>query len=193
MTDSIRSTDKTLSRINAPASDAARYARSSRLLHWLMAGLVVLAYVLIDGRGWFPKGSALKTLFIQGHFWVGLLVLALVLPRLLARRRNPTPAVVPALKPAVQRLSTLTHYALYAFLLLQPLMGVLVVLLERGGIPLGSLTIASPFELNKPLAHSIEDLHVWVGTAFYYVIGLHIVAALWHHVYLRDNVLKRML
>lgn len=171
----------------------ARYSNHARLLHWLMAALVILAYVFIDGRGWFPKGSALKTFFIQGHFWVGLLVLALVLPRLLKRLRNPQPRVVPALSPAVQWLSKITHFVLYGFLLLQPLMGLLVVLLERGGIPLGSLTVASPFALDKHLAHTIEDLHVFVGTAFYYVIGLHIVAAFWHHFYIRDNVLNRML
>ena len=193
MTDLIRSTVDPQAPRRVQPTVFARYGRASRRLHWLMAGLVILAYLLIDGRGWFPKGSLLKTLFIQGHFWVGLLVLALVLPRVLARLRSPAPLVHPPLTPLVQMASRLTHVALYGFLLLQPLMGLAIVLLERGGIPLGSLTIASPFALNKPLAHSIEAAHVFVGTAFYYVIGLHIAAAFWHHFYRRDTVLKRML
>jgi cytochrome b561 len=193
MTDQARSTVRHFPIDPRALATPARYSRASRWLHWLMAGLVILAYVLITTRGWFPKGSALKTLFIQGHFWVGLVVLALVLPRVLTRLRGTAPAVSPPLKPMVKRLATLTHFALYGFLLIQPLLGVLVVLLERGGIPLGSLMIASPFELNKPLAHTLENLHVWLATAFYYVIGLHIVAALWHHFHVRDNVLERML
>ena len=193
MTDLMRSTAETLTVQPRATPAAPRYSRSARWLHWLMAGLVILAYVLITTRGWFPKGSALKTLFVQGHFWVGLVVLALVLPRVLVRLRRPVPAVTPPLKPLVKGVSTLTHVALYGFLLVQPLLGVLVVLLERGGIPLGSLLIASPFELNKGLAHTLENLHVWMGTAFYYVIGLHIAAAIWHHVIVRDDVLKRML
>jgi cytochrome b561 len=177
----------------APAScKAPRYSRKSRLLHWSMAALVALAYLLIEGRGWFPKGSALRTCFIQGHFWVGLVVLALVLPRVLARLGTPAAAVAPPPTPALL-LSRVTHYALYGFLLAQPLMGVLVVLLERGGLPLGSLTLASPFAQNSNLAHGIEEIHVLVGTVFYYVIGLHILAALWHHFHLRDDVLRRML
>jgi cytochrome b561 len=192
MADLIRSTVDTHAPRPAQPIVFDRYSRTSRGLHWLMAGLVMLAYLLIDGRGWFPKGSVLKTLFVQGHFWVGLVVLALVLPRVLARLRNPAPLVHPPLKPMVQVMSRLTHLALYGFLLLQPLMGLTIVLLERGGIPLGSLTIASPFALNKPLAHSVEAAHVFVGTAFYYVIGLHIAAAFWHHFYRRDTVLKRM-
>ncbi len=191
MADLIRST------VNHPqATDTpvlARYARSSRWLHWLMAGLVILAYLLIDGRGWFPKGSTLRTLFVQGHFWTGLLVLALVLPRLLARLRDPAAALQPPLAPFLRLISKATHLALYGFLLVQPLMGLMVVLLERGGIPLGGLTLASPFAVDKAIAQNIEAAHVFLGEAFYYVIGLHIAAALWHHFYLRDNVLKRML
>ena len=61
-------------------SSTARYSSQLRLLHWLMAGLVVLAYVFIEGRGWFPKGSALKTFFIQGNQLAGLC--QAVLPRI---------------------------------------------------------------------------------------------------------------
>ena len=39
------------------ASSVSRYARSARLLHWLMALLVLLAYVLILNRGQFERGS----------------------------------------------------------------------------------------------------------------------------------------
>lgn len=175
----------------APA--APRYSATSRRLHWLMAALVVLAYVLITSRGWFERGSDPRLFVVQGHFWVGIAVFALVLPRLLARFASPTPEIVPPLNPLTRLASTVTHIALYAFLLLQPLMGMLVVFLERGGIPLGGLMLPSPFELNPHLAQRIEDLHITVGTAFYYVIALHIAAVLWHHFARRDNVLKRML
>ncbi len=47
--------------------------------------------------------------------------------------------------------------------------------------------------LNRDLAHTLEDLHGTVGTIFYWVIGLHIVAALWHHLKRKDDTLKRML
>ncbi len=180
-----------------PHRDAARtpprYSAASRRLHWLMAALVVLAYILITSRSWFERGSDPRLFVVQGHFWVGIAVFALVLPRLLARFANPTPAIVPPLAPLTHLASRITHVALYAFLLLQPAMGMLVVFLERGGIPLGGLMLPSPFELKPHLAHRIEDLHITVGTAFYYVIALHVATALWHHFARRDNVLKRMI
>ena len=44
--------------------------------------------------------------------------------------------------------------------------------------------------LAKDLA---SELHELIGNIFYVVIGLHVVAALWHHFIRRDNTLKRML
>ena len=46
---------------------------------------------------------------------------------------------------------------------------------------------------NEALAHTLEDLHGTIGEAFYWVIGLHVVAALYHHWVRRDDTLRRML
>jgi cytochrome b561 len=46
---------------------------------------------------------------------------------------------------------------------------------------------------NKGLAHQIEDVHVFIGNAFYYLIGFHALAALAHHYLAKDNTLVRML
>ncbi|WP_343212439.1 cytochrome b/b6 domain-containing protein [Arenimonas sp.] len=42
------------------------------------------------------------------------------------------------------------------------------------------------------LAARLEDLHELLGTAFYYVVGLHVAAALYHHFVRRDDTLRRM-
>jgi cytochrome b561 len=54
------------------------------------------------------------------------------------------------------------------------------------------LAIPSPFDVSKPTSESLEYLHVLLGTIFYYVIGLHVVAAVWHHFVRRDDTVKRM-
>ena len=45
---------------------------------------------------------------------------------------------------------------------------------------------------NEGLAHRFEDLHELIGTAFYWVVGLHVAAALYHHFVRRDDTLRRM-
>ena len=38
----------------------------------------------------------------------------------------------------------------------------------------------------------LEDLHGQIGEIFYWVIGFHVLAAIFHHVVRRDDTLKRM-
>ncbi|APQ11823.1 cytochrome B561 [Pseudomonas oryzihabitans] len=177
------------------AFSVSRYARSARLLHWLMALLVILAYVLITNRGQFERGSLERQWVVLSHFWVGLLVLLLVLPRLWVRHRHPVPPITPPLAASLEAVGRLTHYALYGFLLAQPLLGLFTVWLTIGAVKIPSSTWAlpSPFAVNPELAKSLKGVHVWLGQAFYWVIGLHVLAALWHHLIRRDDTLKRML
>lgn len=91
--------------------------------------------------------------------------------------------------------ATTLHVALYLFFLVQPMLGLATawsdgkVLL----IPFTSIPVPALLPPNKDLAHTLEDLHGTVGTVFYWVIGLHILAALWHHLMRKDDTLKRML
>lgn len=171
-----------------------RYSYKARWLHWVMAALIVLAYILILSRSQFARGSDPRLFVVQTHFWVGLVILIMAFVRVAERRRQSPPGITPPLEGALHLAATLTHYALYAFLFIQPLMGLFTVLLERGAlpVPLTSLTIPSPFDLSKDTAETLEHYHVLLGTIFYYVIGLHVVAALWHHLVRKDNTLRRM-
>jgi cytochrome b561 len=176
------------------AAATSRYSRAARWFHWSAFALVALAYLLINLRELYPKGSDGRTLSLQGHFLAGLAVLLLVLPRLLHRARNAPPPIVPPLASWEATLSRVTHVLLYAFLLVQPALGLLTVFAAGRGItiPFTGLEIPSPMTGDRTFSHQLEDIHGWIGTMFYYVIGLHIVAAAWHHFVRRDNALRRM-
>ena len=178
-----------------PLPPEARYSARARRFHWWMFGFVLLAYVLINLVDLFERGTPLRRAVMQSHFLAGLVVLALVLPRFLHRLRNLPPPIVPPIATWEVVLSRLTHGLLYGFLLVQPLLGLLTVWYGgRGvGIPGTELMIPSPLTETHDLHEQLEDVHVWIGTAFYYVIGLHIVGALWHHFVRRDSTLRRIL
>lgn len=179
--------------MNTPALE--RYTYKARWLHWVMAGLIVLAYTLILSRTQFGRGSELRAFAVQGHFWVGILILVMAFFRAAERRRHPPPAITPPLEGLLRRAATLSHYLIYAFLFAQPLLGLFTVLIEKGSlpIPLTDLLIPSPFPMSERFAESLEDIHKLLGKIFYYVIGLHVLAAIWHHVVRKDNTLKRMI
>lgn len=175
--------------------DRARYSRASRWFHWLAFAFVTLAYLLVNLRELYPRGSGLRQLFMQGHIMIGLLVFVLVLPRLLHRLRNSPPAITPPLASWQPALSAVTHVLLYAFLVVQPVLGLLTVFTEGRPvvIPFTGLEIPSPWLEDSVLSHQLEDVHKLIGEVFYYVIGAHILAALWHHFGRGDDTLKRML
>ncbi|WP_341523361.1 cytochrome b [Pseudomonas sp. G.S.17] len=177
--------------MNTPSD---RYTYKARWFHWAMAILIVLAYALILSRTQFERGSQLRTFVVQTHFWVGIVVLVMAFFRIAERRRHTPPGIMPPLEGFLRTAATLSHYLLYAFLFVQPVLGLLTVLIEKGSlpIPLTQLLIPSPFPVSEDLAESLEDIHKLLGTIFYYVIGLHVIAAIWHHFVRKDNTVKRM-
>ncbi|PRH82568.1 cytochrome b [Arenimonas caeni] len=176
------------------ATSRPRYAPSRRALHWGIGVMLVLAFVFIEGRENFDRGTAERAAMAQAHFWAGIAILALMLPRLLLAFSRPAPAVSPAL-PAWQALpAKALHLLLYAMLVAQPVLGLMTAWTDGKDILLPFTQVALPALMapDEALAHRIEDIHKLVGSAFYWVVGLHVLAALYHHFVRRDDTLRRM-
>ena len=176
-------------------SELARYAPGLRRLHWLMAVLIALAYLFIEQRGLFERDTAPRAAMVQTHFWIGITVLALTVWRLRLRAIAAIPPITPALPAWQAAPAKLLHLALYAFLIVQPLLGLATAWADGKAVLLPFTDIALPALLaaDESLAHQLEDLHGSIGEIFYWVIGAHVVAALYHHFMRRDDTLKRML
>lgn len=172
-----------------------RYSSASRHFHWLSALLVVLCYVLVLSRSLFDKGTPVRTLVMQGHFWFGIVLLALTIPRIINVVRSGTPPIQPPLDRVSHILAKVFHGLLYLFLLVQPLLGLLMAGFGPGklGIPFTGAVIPLPFPHDAAAAGTLKAIHIWLGTAFYYVIGLHAAAAFHHHFIRKDDTLQRML
>ena len=170
-----------------------RFGTLSISLHWLMLILIAAVYACIELKGNFPKGSDIREGLKQWHFMLGLAVFALVWLRLLARSLSPTPAIVPAL-PAWQAIpSKLMHLALYALMIGAPLAGWLILSAAGKPIPFFGLELPALVNKDPDLAGTIREWHELAGSAGYWLIGLHAAAGLFHHYWVQDNTLTRML
>lgn len=171
----------------------SRYSGLSIAMHWLMLALIAGVYACIELKGNFPKGSETRELLKQWHFMLGLGVFALVWLRILGRLLSPTPPIEPA-APAWQNvLAKLMHLALYALMIGAPLAGWLILSAAGKPIPFFGLELPPLIDKNPDLAGQIKEIHETAGTVGYWLIGLHAVAALFHHFVSRDNTLTRML
>jgi cytochrome b561 len=173
--------------------DAQRYIRPARLLHWLMAVLILLTIPagMIMVR---PEiGRELQNVLFIFHKNVGVLLLLLVSLRLLVRWRYPAPPK-PAHLPAWQvRIADLTQGALYLLLVVQPVAG--YVRVRAGGYPieaLDALGIVTLLPQSDALAEAAKAVHYWAGLAIVALAALHVGAALYHLAVRRDGVFTRM-
>ena len=179
---------------NAIAAPTTRYSRLVRVLHWGTLLLMIAVYATAELRGFAPDRPA-RMAVMQWHMALGLLIWALVLPRIGARLMQPVPAIVPAPGRFVHLAARTAHLLLYLFMFAQPVLGYLA--LNAGGdvLTIPGLDIALPQFVGQDdaLRRSIKEIHETIGSAFYWVIGLHAAAALWHHYFRRDDTLRRML
>lgn len=158
-------------------------------LHWLTALAVVVAYV-ISGDPTQGK-SALDVLVGQTHVATGLLIATLVVMRLPMRflLNAPPPVAASAWQ---QKTATLVHVALYALLFVVPLAGWAALSGKTQAFAI--VGIALPLLNAKATwVGLLGDAHQTLGNAFIWLAGLHAVAALWHHYWMRDSTLTRML
>lgn len=172
----------------------ARYSPGLRRIHWLTVLLLAAAYLLIEQRDLFPRGSDGRTLMMQGHFWAGLSIFVFAVWRVWLRLKRGAPPITPRPPAWQNRLAAALHLSLYLFLLLMPLLGLATAWTDGKQVLLPFTDIALPTLLptDKPLAHQLEELHETIGEVFYWVIGLHILAALYHHFWVHDDTLRRM-
>jgi cytochrome b561 len=172
---------------------AARYGTLSIALHWLVFLLLVGVYACIELRELFPKGSDPRDALKAWHFTLGLTVFGVVWVRLALRLFQATPAITPPVPARQLVLSRIIHFALYAIMIGMPVLGWLVLSGEAKPIPFFGLGLPPLMGENKELAEILEEVHETVGTVGYVLIGLHTLAALYHHYFMRDNTLRRML
>lgn len=170
-----------------------RYGTLSISLHWLMFVLMVAVYATIELRELFPKGSDPREAMKALHFMLGLSVLLLLIVRIYAKVSSPAPVISPALSPAQNLAAKLGHLALYLFMIAMPVLGWAVLSAAGKPIPFFGLELPALIAENKELAKSLKEIHETIGELGYYLIAIHVLAALYHHHIRKDDTLTRML
>ncbi len=173
-----------------------QYSALAKWFHWLTVPLLFGA--LATGPVIrFMKDDA-KMPFYALHESLGLLVLGLALARLAWRGISRPPALPAHLPPAMRRAASGAHHALYAALILQPLLGFLTT--NAYGFPmqgqtafLGFIDLPKFMEAAPGLANVLHWGHSLIGWAFPLLLAAHIGGAIYHHAIRRDGTLLRML
>lgn len=169
---------------------ALRYDRTAIALHWIMAALIVVVGTLGLMHDSWPRRS--QAFWINLHALIGLSVWVLIVVRLWWRLSHPPPAPPPELGLLKRRLSYAVHLLLYLLVLVIPLIGIVTFVWHGRVFDFGVFKVDFGVRANRAIFHPTEDVHGYLAYVLFALIGLHVLAALWHQFVRRDRLLQRM-
>lgn len=169
------------------------YGSVAKFFHWLIfllvAGLLAAGFIMTG-----MENSPDKFKIYGLHKSFGIAVLALMALRFGWKLVNVSPALPPHMRAIEKLAARAAHWLLYALLIAMPFSGWMMS--SAAGFPVsvfGLFTLPDLVAPDKTLAGNLKELHELLAFAILCVVMLHALAALLHHFYHKDDVLRRML
>jgi cytochrome b561 len=169
-----------------------RYGIVAQLFHWVVAALLFAMLGTNLLREMAEKESAARTEWMNLHMSLGILLFGIVILRLIWTKRTPQPEPLPG-RWITRVLAKATHVLLNLATLLVPIGGYLRIAskdlpADFFGTPIPSIVG------DLPWLHKIASVGhgPYMEVFFYALIGLHILAAIWHQYILKDGAIDRI-
>lgn len=180
-------------------ADARSWSGLSKLFHWVMALAILsttaLMYYIVNFPDLNdPAQRAEYSRLLKHHKSLGLVVLFLVVFRFVWnhwRARPPMPSGIPA---SQIRTSKTVHAVIYLGMLVIPLLGWSASMTYGGRTHFfGLFELPVLLPKNIEWANILQPAHIWAAWGLLALVGIHVAAALWHHLGRRDATLVQML
>lgn len=175
---------------------AVRYTLLARVLHWVMALIIITAW----GIGFYadrilPTGpSHTRLSLLTFHKEIATFVIVLFVVRVAWRATHRPPEVQGALTEDQRFVVHVAHWILYGLMLLTPMTGWLMTSAHGYPVPMLWVLHLPPLVAKNavlaPLFTAIHQLASWVLGVF---IAGHVAAALLHRFSRRDGIMETML
>ena len=175
-------------------NSADRYGLITKLLHWLIALLIVSLIVL----GWYMVDLTYYDRWynasLTAHKALGLLVLLLAAIKIIWTLINRSPPMVVTLKRWERIAAHVAHGLLYLVMVLIPVTGYIVSTSAGDGISMfGWFDVPALFAAGPESRDLAITVHFYLGYGTAGLVAVHTLAALKHHFVNYDATLSRML
>ncbi|TRZ67543.1 MAG: cytochrome b [Rhodocyclaceae bacterium] len=170
-----------------------RYGSVAQFFHWATAILVLITFIFGPGGSEQRVYSPAHDFDRQLHETLGLCVFALVVMRALWMMGDMRPDP-PQVSRWMSMAAKVVQGMLYLLLFTLPLTAIAGAWFEGHPLTLlAGIKIPSLVEVSHDMGATIANIHTWVGDAILWLAGFHALAALYHHLVLKDGVLVTIL
>ncbi len=170
---------------------SARYTPFAKALHWLAAALIIVQYTTAFVLPHIGRKTAPSDI-ISLHFSMGVLIMLVMIVRLARRLLHPVSLEAGDAAPWERLLVKATHWLIYLTLIVAPVLGWASASAHGLGVSLFGLPLPALVAQGTGWANQAGDIHATAMWALLWLIALHILAALYHHLLRRDGTLLRM-
>ena len=172
---------------------AAGYTGTAKSLHWLILALLIVQFTVAWTMPHIGRTTQPGTL-INLHFSVGVLILAVAIVRLAWRLIHGEPAPEDGAPPWQVASARLLHWLLYLLLFVVPILGWANASYRGFPVAMFGLEMPKLIATRAPGWGWTGDIHSFLATyVLLGLVGLHVLAGLYHYCVRRDGVLQRML
>ncbi len=176
---------------NAPTP--ARYGVAAQLFHWIIAALIVVQFSLAWTADDLPLGAR-KLGLLAWHKSFGMTIFMLAALRLLWRLSHAPPPLPAGMSRLERALARGSHVALYTLIFVMPLTGWMMSSAKNYSVSwFGLFTFPNLIARNEHAFDWLRNTHDALSVCLLTIAILHLIAALKHHFWDRDDVLTRML
>ena len=169
------------------------YSAAAKGFHWLVALLLAVQFMtafLLPHIGRNTPSSTIITL----HFSFGILVMLVMAIRFAHRLKHPMALEASGATPWDRLFAVTVHRLFYVILLGFPVLGWASASAHKLPVSLfGIVALPAIVQPGSSWANSAGDVHSAVMWALLWLIGVHVAAALYHHLFRHDGTLRRML
>jgi len=166
-----------------------QYSKRTALVHWLIFLLVIAAFFLGHELDENSKNAAKQLSLFLPHFLIGDLILLLVLVRIYFRKKDGEPAPANA-NPLLNKVAAATHVLLNLTLIAVAVTGVATAV--TSGV-IDALRKGDPALIPDFEKVGVKEIHELFIGIMLVLVAFHIVAALYHQLVVKDNLLRRIM
>ncbi len=169
-----------------------KYSLSMRVMHWIMAFLIIVLLAVGLWMESLPNDYPGKYDVYALHKSFGVIALAFIIFRLSVRMRSKIPALPKNITKFDASLAAATVVLLYVCMFAMPLSGYLMSTFGGHPVQLFGIPLPSLFSENMEAAKFNRMIHGYAGYGLIAIIVLHILGSFKHLLVEKVNLFKRM-